>query len=157
MYSGDIDQDGFIDGYDLLQIDNAANIFTSGYVVTDITGDNFVDGTDYSIADNNAALFVSVIEPPGAAPLFEPNVQELEKQLAAETDNAVRQKIQTAINLAKENSVESNSKKMSYEDFHKMNNPDWKQSKPASKEISKEIPSKVTEQPDAIDNRAGIK
>jgi hypothetical protein len=157
MYSGDVDRDGFVDGYDMLRIDNDAANFTSGYVVSDLTGDNFVDGTDFSIADNNAALFVSVVEPPGAAPLFEPNIQELEKQLAAETDNAIRQKIQTAINLAKENSVVSSSKKMSYEDFHKINNPNFKLSKTTAIESNVNVQAKGTELPSAIDSRAGEK
>ena len=157
MYSGDVDQDGFVDGFDLLRIDNDAALFIGGYVVTDLTGDNFVDGTDFALADNNAALFVSVVEPPGAAPLIEPNVQELEKQLAIETDNAVRQKIQTAINLAKDNSVESTSKKMSYEDFHKINNSNFKPSTKTAVESNVNVQTKNSEQPSSIDSRAGEK
>jgi hypothetical protein len=157
MFSGDVDQDGFVDGFDLLRIDNDAALFVGGYVVTDLTGDNFVDGTDFALADNNAALFVSVVEPPGAVPLIMSNVQELEKQLAVETDNAVRQKIQTAINLAKENSVVSSSKKMSYEDFHKINNPDFKPSKNTAVESKVNVQTKETEQQNAGDSRAGEK
>ncbi|MBK6505797.1 MAG: hypothetical protein IPG02_09040 [Ignavibacteria bacterium] len=63
MYSGDVDQEGTIDAADVSMIDNAALLFTSGYVKTDLTGDNFVDATDFAIADNNAANFVSVIRP----------------------------------------------------------------------------------------------
>jgi hypothetical protein len=63
IYSGDVNQDGTVDATDVSAIDNAANIFLSGYVATDLTGDNFVDGTDFAIADNNAANFVSVIRP----------------------------------------------------------------------------------------------
>ena len=63
VYSGDIDQDGAIDGTDVSAIDNDAASFTGGYVVTDLTGDLFVDGTDFLIADNNAANFIGVIRP----------------------------------------------------------------------------------------------
>ncbi len=63
VYSGDIDQDGAIDGTDVGAIDNDAANFTGGYVVTDLTGDLFVDGTDFLIADNNAANFIGVIRP----------------------------------------------------------------------------------------------
>ncbi len=63
IFSGDVTQDGTVDATDLSQIDNDANNFVNGYVVTDLTGDNFVDGTDFAIADNNAANFVSVIRP----------------------------------------------------------------------------------------------
>jgi len=63
FYSGDVNQDGVIDGTDLLRTDNDAAGFASGYLATDENGDNFVDGTDLLIVDNNAALFVTVIRP----------------------------------------------------------------------------------------------
>ncbi|MCB0729031.1 MAG: hypothetical protein KDD00_16310, partial [Ignavibacteriae bacterium] len=63
FYSGDINQDGFIDLTDVIQINNAANTFTTGYVVTDLTGNNIVDLTDVLMAYNNASAFVSVIRP----------------------------------------------------------------------------------------------
>ena len=44
-------------------IDNDAQNFVGGYVVTDLTGDDFVDGTDFSLADNNATNFVSAVVP----------------------------------------------------------------------------------------------
>ena len=126
MFSGDVDNDGFIDGFDLLRIDNDAAIFAGGYIQTDITGDLFCDGTDFAMADNNAANFVQEVAPPGAEPLPVPNVQDLEKQLATEQDAAVREKIATAIRLAKEqvsNSSET-KKRMSYEDFLNLRNPE---------------------------------
>ncbi len=63
MYSGDVNQDGTVDATDVSMIDNDAQNFIGGYVVTDLTGDDFVDGTDFAIADNNAANFVSVVRP----------------------------------------------------------------------------------------------
>lgn len=68
MYSGDVDRDGAVDIADLGQIENAAAIFSSGYVVEDLTGDLFVDLADLAIADNNAAAFVLRVAPPGAGP-----------------------------------------------------------------------------------------
>jgi len=63
FYSGDVNQDGVIDGSDLLLIDNDASNFVTGYVPTDINGDEFVDGSDAAISDNNASNFVIVIRP----------------------------------------------------------------------------------------------
>ena len=62
-YSGDVNQDGTIDGTDLSSIDNDASNFVSGYVATDLDGNEFVDGSDAAIADNNAANFVGVAKP----------------------------------------------------------------------------------------------
>jgi len=66
IYSGDINQDGVIDGTDLSSIDNDASNFASGYMRTDVNGDQVVDGSDLAIADNNASNFITVIKPPGA-------------------------------------------------------------------------------------------
>jgi hypothetical protein len=54
IISGDIVQDGFIDGSDLLIIDNDAYLFASGdYLRSDLSGDGYTDGIDMQIADNN--------------------------------------------------------------------------------------------------------
>ena len=63
FYSGDVNQDGFIDLTDVISISNAANIFLTGYVVTDLTGNNVVDLTDVVMAYNNSVNFVNVIKP----------------------------------------------------------------------------------------------
>ena len=63
LYSGDVNQDGTIDGSDLSAIDNDAALFSSGYIVTDLNGDNLVDASDLLIADNNAAAFVTAMLP----------------------------------------------------------------------------------------------
>jgi hypothetical protein len=59
FYSGDVNQDGTVDGSDLSMIDNAVANFLSGFVKEDLTGDDFVDATDFAFADNNAAKFVT--------------------------------------------------------------------------------------------------
>ena len=63
FYSGDINQDGIIDGSDISDVENDASNALSGYVPTDVTGDDFVDGSDVSIVENNAVNSVSVITP----------------------------------------------------------------------------------------------
>lgn len=63
VYSGDVNQDGIVDGTDLSLIDNDAANFVQGYVPTDLNCDGIVDGSDAAIADNNAANFVTKITP----------------------------------------------------------------------------------------------
>ena len=63
LYSGDVNQDGSIDGADAVIVDNDVFNFVSGNVVTDLNGDYTVDATDFSIVDNNASNFVTAIVP----------------------------------------------------------------------------------------------
>jgi len=63
IYSGDVNQEGSVDGSDLSLIDNASLIFLAGYNVEDVNGDQIVDGSDASICDNNAFNFVNKIVP----------------------------------------------------------------------------------------------
>lgn len=63
IYSGDVNQDGIVDGSDAGIIDNEALLFANGYVDGDLNGDEIVDGTDGSISDNNAYNFISRIIP----------------------------------------------------------------------------------------------
>lgn len=54
LISGDVYQDGYIDGTDMMIIDNDAFIFVSGrFLSSDLNGDGFVDAGDMQIADNN--------------------------------------------------------------------------------------------------------
>jgi hypothetical protein len=61
IYSGDINQDGFLgfDDVDAVDQDNLAGIF-GGYFVTDLTGDGFLGFDDVDLADQNnlAGIFV---------------------------------------------------------------------------------------------------
>lgn len=63
VYSGDVNNDGIVDGTDLLMISNDAAVFQSGYVTTDLTGDSLVDATDLVYADNNSYNVVGLIRP----------------------------------------------------------------------------------------------
>lgn len=54
IYSGDVNQDHWIDGEDFAQLDNHAYQFLTGrFLPSDLNGDNQVDGTDFLIGDNN--------------------------------------------------------------------------------------------------------
>lgn len=63
IYSGDVNQDGIIDAFDLSSIENDTDITLKGYVKTDLNGDYIVDASDLSIVDNNAGVGVTVISP----------------------------------------------------------------------------------------------
>ncbi len=62
-FSGDVNQDGVVDGTDAGLIDNDAFNFGSGYISTDLNYDDIVDATDASLADNNAYNFVGSVRP----------------------------------------------------------------------------------------------
>ncbi|MFM9051981.1 MAG: hypothetical protein ACKOKF_06655, partial [Bacteroidota bacterium] len=63
IFTGDLNQDEFIDTFDspLFEFDNAN--FVVGYVVTDMNGDGFVDTFDSPILETNSINFVSSIHP----------------------------------------------------------------------------------------------
>jgi len=64
VFSGDINQDGAINGIDLSNLDNDSyNSITGYYIRTDLNGDNIVDGSDLLIGDNNGFNFVITITP----------------------------------------------------------------------------------------------
>jgi len=63
IYTGDVNQDGIVDGGDLSLIDNDVFNFVTGYVLTDLNCDSIVDGSDAAFADNNAFNFVNKITP----------------------------------------------------------------------------------------------
>ncbi|MEZ4821134.1 MAG: hypothetical protein R2942_01515 [Ignavibacteria bacterium] len=48
---------------DIVDVLNDANIFLTGYNVTDVTGDNITDLTDAVLTYNNSAIFVATIWP----------------------------------------------------------------------------------------------
>jgi hypothetical protein len=63
LYSGDVNQDGNIDGFDIDLIDLKTSAFGAGYLPEDINGDGITDALDLIITDNNGSLFISVIRP----------------------------------------------------------------------------------------------
>jgi len=63
VYSGDVNNDGTVDLNDVVQTYNAANVFSTGYILTDLTGDNLADLNDVILAYNNSAAFVAAVRP----------------------------------------------------------------------------------------------
>ena len=53
MYSGDLNQDGSIDGGDFLELDPSIQNGDGGYMVGDLNGDGAVDGGDFLLLDPN--------------------------------------------------------------------------------------------------------
>ncbi|MBK9639428.1 MAG: hypothetical protein IPO63_17095 [Bacteroidetes bacterium] len=72
IYSGDINQDGVIDIFDQVVLDNDLSNFAFGYVLTDLNGDSVVDITDQAILDNNLANFISSITPVNSNRIMNP-------------------------------------------------------------------------------------
>jgi peptidoglycan/xylan/chitin deacetylase (PgdA/CDA1 family) len=57
IYTGDVNQDGFVTGEDFTGIDNDASNFVY-HLVNDLNGDGFVTGYDFTCIDNNSASFI---------------------------------------------------------------------------------------------------
>jgi hypothetical protein len=57
IYTGDVNQDGFVTGDDFEGVDNDAANFIYN-LVNDLNGDGFVTGDDFTSIDNNASNFV---------------------------------------------------------------------------------------------------
>lgn len=62
-YSGDVNQDGYINLTDVLKVYNDASGFVTGYEAGDVTGNNIVDLTDLLMTYNNSGNFVSMQRP----------------------------------------------------------------------------------------------
>jgi subtilisin family serine protease len=65
IYSGDVNQDGFVTGDDFQEVDNDAANFDYHFA-SDVNGDSFITGDDFQFIDNNASIFVQRQVPPGA-------------------------------------------------------------------------------------------
>lgn len=63
IYSGDSNQDGFVNLTDVVAAYNGSSNFITGYVSTDVNGNNIVDLTDVVITYNNSSYFVSMVIP----------------------------------------------------------------------------------------------
>ena len=83
IYSGDIDQDGFVNLTDLIAVNNDAYGGVTGSVVTDLTGDLFTNLSDLIIANNNAYNGVqshTPIKGNPAASIIKPIIRHLSVQ-----------------------------------------------------------------------------
>ena len=63
IFSGDINQDGVVDGLDIIPLENQASQFGMGYIPEDLNGDGSADALDIILLDNNTTAFVSTIAP----------------------------------------------------------------------------------------------
>ena len=63
IYSGDINQDGSIDGSDFLLLDPSIQNADGGYMVGDLNGDGAVDGSDFLIFDPNSQNGIGISAP----------------------------------------------------------------------------------------------
>lgn len=62
-YSGDVNQDGYINLSDVIKVYNDGSNFVNGYAISDVTGNSIVDLTDLLITYNNSSDFVSLQRP----------------------------------------------------------------------------------------------
>lgn len=63
LYSGDFNNDGFLDLGDYMFWETDNNAFSSGSYATDFNGDGFVDLADYSLWETNNNNFVTIVKP----------------------------------------------------------------------------------------------
>ncbi len=63
FYTGDINQDGVVDGLDYNDWENDSNNFAGGYFGTDLNGDGIVDGLDFIYWEQNSNNFVGAVVP----------------------------------------------------------------------------------------------
>lgn len=63
MYSGDINQDGAIDGTDFLELDPSIQNGDGGYLPGDLNGDGAVDGADFLVLDPNIQGGIGAVTP----------------------------------------------------------------------------------------------
>ena len=63
FYGGDSNQDMLVDGTDLSDIGNLADLAASGYIAEDINADGLIDGSDLSVAGNNAEAAIGAMTP----------------------------------------------------------------------------------------------
>ena len=89
IYSGDVIKNNTVDLDDIIQIYNAANSFTTGFNINDLTGDRTVDLSDVLIAFNNSSGFVSRQAPPGAVIPNDPGINSNVRNSYQELNNGL--------------------------------------------------------------------
>ncbi|MHC1776292.1 MAG: hypothetical protein AB9834_12875 [Lentimicrobium sp.] len=63
IFSGDVNQDGYVDFLDLIDVYNLNIVSASGYLTSDLTGDGYVDFIDLILVYNNNVNSVGIITP----------------------------------------------------------------------------------------------
>ncbi|MDR3609070.1 MAG: DNA/RNA non-specific endonuclease [Ignavibacteriaceae bacterium] len=76
IYSGDLNQDGFVSGDDMTGVDNDNTSFDY-HEVNDLNGDGFISGDDMTFIDNNNALFIAKLVPTVSVPVLNASTASL--------------------------------------------------------------------------------
>jgi hypothetical protein len=63
LFTGDINQDGFVDAYDYTLYEDQSISFSTGYLGSDLNGDGFVDAFDFPLFESNQLNFVMAVTP----------------------------------------------------------------------------------------------
>jgi hypothetical protein len=63
MFTGDVNQDGCVDGLDFISVDNKAASSPAGYQIEDLNGNGTVNITDINLLQSNATNFVKLLHP----------------------------------------------------------------------------------------------
>ncbi|WP_396141564.1 hypothetical protein, partial [Flavobacterium sp.] len=63
FYSGDLNQDGFVESGDYPSLYNDSDAGLEGYYSTDLNGDGFVESGDYPILNNNSDSGIEISRP----------------------------------------------------------------------------------------------
>ncbi len=63
IYSGDVNHDLFIDTADMTPVDNDANAYLEGYIISDVNGDGITDTADMTFIDNSAQDYIFLVTP----------------------------------------------------------------------------------------------
>ena len=63
IYSGDVNQDGDMNGLDFNAMESQVIALASGYVTGDINGDGNADGADFNLLEKNVLKLLTVAHP----------------------------------------------------------------------------------------------
>ena len=63
IFSGDVNQDGFIDAFDFLDMDVDIQAGNQGYIPSDLNGDGYTDAFDFLVLDVNVQAGVGLQRP----------------------------------------------------------------------------------------------
>ncbi|TAH40827.1 MAG: hypothetical protein EYC69_10010 [Bacteroidetes bacterium] len=58
LISGDVNQDGTINEFDITELESLLQLFSVGYLQPDLTGDWIIEAADFSLIENNLGKFI---------------------------------------------------------------------------------------------------